>query len=249
MTMKTWIFLYGLLLPWAALAHSPTRLTVYLIPGHGSDYRVWQRLDLSGFDTVHLDYPILPERGERMVEYAERLLTRVDTTQPFALMGISLGGMLAVEMAQRSQPEAVIILSSARGRFDLPWLYQMQRYLPLQHVFPGEFLKQITIRLQPWYEPEVKVNQALCVDMLRQKDPRLFLRGIHMIIRWQRCTLDPSIIHLHGDRDRTLPLRAVEPPVIVLPGVTHMMTLFAAEQVDAIVRPLLSQAAARAGGR
>jgi pimeloyl-ACP methyl ester carboxylesterase len=224
-------------------ADAAPALTLYLLPGHGSDYRVWQRMDLSEFDTVHLDYPFVPERGESMSQYARRLLSLIDTTRPFALMGISLGGMLAVEMAQHCAPQAVIILSSARGRFDLPWRYRIQRYLPLQYLLPGSLLKQVTIWIQPWFEPEVRGQSELCADMLRQKDPRLFLRGIHMIIRWKRQVLDAQIVHLHGDRDRTLPIEAVEPPVIILPGATHMMTLFASKRVDAIVRPLLTEAA------
>lgn len=229
-----------------ASAHTDTTLRVYLLPGHGSDYRVWQEMDFSGYDTVHLDYPFLPERGERMPDYAQRLLAEIDTTRPFALVGISLGGMLAVEMAQHCDPAAVVILSSAGGRSDLPWRYRVQRYLPLQYLLPGAFLKQMTIWIQPWFEPQVRGRRTLCADMLRQKPNRLFARGVKMIIHWQRQTRDTSVVHLHGTHDRTLPLQAIEPPVIVLPGATHMMTLFAPRQVDALLRPILAAASQQA---
>jgi len=225
-----------------ARPHSDTTLTVYLLPGHGSDYRVWQEMDFSGYDTVHLDYPFLPERGERMPEYAQRLLAKIDTTRPFALVGISLGGMLAVEMAQHCNPAAVVILSSARGRFDLPWRYRVQRYLPLQYLLPGALMRQLTIWIQPWFEPQVHTRRELCADMLRQKPAKLFARGVKMIIHWQRQQLDSSVVHLHGTHDSTLPLKAVSPPVIVLPGATHMMTLFEPRTVEAILRPILAEA-------
>ena len=66
---------------------------VYLIPGQGTDYRVYNNLNLGeGFETIHV-YHSVPDKGMGMREYASILSEQIDTSGSFALIGLSLGGM------------------------------------------------------------------------------------------------------------------------------------------------------------
>jgi len=220
------------------MAQDPPRL--YLIAGHGSDHRVFQNLDFTGYDTVVLPF-LIPERGEQMPAYARRMAARIDTTRPFALVGISIGGMIATEMADFLEPEAVVLIASAKERSDLPLRYRFQRHLPLYRLFPGQLLKRLTVLVQPWFEPGVRDYRELCRDMVMQKPPQLTRRGIHMIITWPRQAPPPGVplLHLHGPEDTTLPLKCIEEAEVV-PGGSHMMALFRGEAVSARMRAFLA---------
>ncbi|MBK7569000.1 MAG: hypothetical protein IPI31_14355 [Bacteroidetes bacterium] len=70
----------------------PTKLTAYLLPGQGSDSRVFKNIHFEeNIDTINIHYPV-PFENESMAEYAVRISEQIDTTQPFVLIGVSLGG-------------------------------------------------------------------------------------------------------------------------------------------------------------
>ena len=68
-----------------------TVTTVYLLPGTGSDARLFDLLSLpSGYQAKHILYPI-PEKNATMSGYARVVAQQIDTTQPFVLVGVSIG--------------------------------------------------------------------------------------------------------------------------------------------------------------
>ena len=46
--------------------------------------------------------------------------------------------------------------------------------------------------------------------MLRDKDPKFLSRTIGIIIKWDRQTTNKDIIHIHGNKDHTLPIKNVK---------------------------------------
>ncbi len=127
------------------------RMRLYLLPGTGADHRLFHPLDLSGFDTVNVTLPVA-QWGESMSHYAARVAaTQIDTTAPFALVGVSLGGMVATELAAQLQPEHVLIIASAKTREELPVGYRFARYLPLYRLVGGRTMRWFTklVRKRP----------------------------------------------------------------------------------------------------
>jgi len=92
---------------------------IYLIHGQGSDARIFSKLKLNqSFDTICLLLP-MPEKGEHLENYAKKLIPKIDTTAPFILIGVSLGGMVAAELNDLLHPMQTIIISSAKKRDEL----------------------------------------------------------------------------------------------------------------------------------
>src|SRR3954469_9497350 len=61
----------------------------------------------------------LPE--ESLFAYARRMAAAIDVSTPFYLAGISLGGMVALEVARVHRPLGLILLSTCRSRAGVPW--------------------------------------------------------------------------------------------------------------------------------
>ena len=219
---------------------APQKLRLYLIPGTGADQRLFDALDLSGYDTTHVRLPV-GERGEDLPEYAARVARdQMDTTAPFAIVGVSLGGMVATELAEQLSPEHVVIIASAKTRHELPPGYRLARYVPLYRVVGGRTMRWFTKRFQPVVEPMATAQRELFVDMIYGKDPKFLQRAVGMMVRWDRTEAPPGITHVHGTEDRTLPYRHATPDLVVRDE-GHMLTYSRPEVVEWVLRRELDE--------
>lgn len=181
-----------------------------------------------------MDYPI-PEKGTSMKQFAYQLAKEIDTTQPFVLIGVSLGGMLCVEISEILNPEKVIIVSSAKNRSELPFRYKFQKAIPIYKLIPAKFLHFGARILQPIVEPDRKHNKETFKQMLAAKNPKYIKRTIEMIVKWDRKENNSKIRHIHGTKDHTLPIRKVKCDVVVING-SHMMTLTRGSEITELLK-------------
>lgn len=221
--------------PFRSMAQTP-KTRIYLVPGHGSDGRVFSKLKLdSGYDTVHIRYSI-PHKKETMHQFARRLAAQIDTTTPFILIGQSMGGMLAVEMATFLHPQKTIIVSSADSRSELPVRYKFMKVIPLYRALPAGFLKAGAFVAQPVFERDRNKEKATFKAMLKAKDKRFVKRAIDMIVRWKgpQQPMNGKFVQIHGTKDHTLPFRRIHADVVVRKG-SHMMVLTRGEEISTLL--------------
>ena len=217
-----------------------TKMIVYYIPGQGADHRLFNNIDLGeNYEVRFVKYEI-PERREKMETYARRLATQIDTTQSFVLMGTSLGGMLATEMTDFLNPEKTIIISSAKCRKELPQRYRFQRVIPLHKLVPKGMMKWGAKVMQPIVEPDRNKEKETFKSMLADKDKRFMKRSVNMIINWKRDSYDDGIIHIHGNKDNTLPIKKVKYDYLIEDG-SHMMTLTRGKELSSMILEILKK--------
>lgn len=211
---------------------------VYLIPGQGADYRLFKNTIIdSTFDVKIIKYQT-PEKYWKIYDFAKELSKQIDTTRKYYIIGVSLGGMLATEMADIMSPEKVIIISSAKRRKELPLTYRIQQYIPLYILVPGFISKWGALVAQPIFEPDRNKDKKTFVAMLKAKHPKFIRRTISMIITWKRCVYSDKITHIHGDNDNTIPIRNVNYDYKIIDG-SHMMVLTRAEEINALINKIL----------
>ena len=222
------------------LSYSTEPMTVYLIPGQGGDARLFTHFRLEGNHIIkYIDYQ-LPEKGMSMRDYAEILTRQIDTSEPFVIVGVSLGGMIATEMSELVDAEQVIVISSAKNWYELPGRYRCQRKLPIYKlVTPGMAVFGAKV-LQPIVEPDRQSQKDIFKAMLRDKDGRFITRTIPMMIEWERTESPSSIYHIHGSNDHTIPISNVSCDHRI-EGASHMMVLTDAQRVSAAVNELLAE--------
>ncbi len=214
------------------------RMRVYLVPGQGADYRLFNNLHHGNdLDTIHVMYSI-PEKGMSMAEYAKLLAVQIDASQPFAIIGTSLGGMLAVEMNDFLHPEKVIVISSAKCRDELPGRYKFQKAISIYKLFTGRGIKLGARIMQPIVEPDRRKEKETFKAMLKAKDPKFMKRSVSMIISWEREEYGENLIHIHGDSDHTLPLKNVRCNHVIANG-SHMMTLTRGDEISELLKNLI----------
>lgn len=211
---------------------------VYLLPGQGSDERLFSKIQLdSTFETVNIALPV-PEKGMKMKEFAHIVSKQIDTTENFILIGTSMGGMVCCELAEFLKPEKVIIISSAKCRSELPFRYRFQHKIPLNKIVPKRLVKIGAQILQPIVEPDRKLHKDIFKSMLKAKTPFYYKWTVNMIINWEKETCNENIIHIHGTKDHTLPIRNIKANYIIDNG-SHMMTLTRGEEINKLINEIL----------
>jgi esterase/lipase len=217
---------------------SQQKIHAYLIPGHGSDERVYKNLILpERYEIHHIKYTV-PDKDDTMQSYAKKLAEQIDTTTEFIIIGFSLGGMLATELTELLNPQKTIIISSAKCRQELPGRYRMLKYFPMHHAFPPDVIKQGAKAAQPIVEPDRKKEKETFQAMLNDKDKIFMKRAINLIVSWDRETYNSKIVHIHGNNDHTLPDKNVNYDYLIDDG-SHMMVLTRGEEISKILKLIL----------
>ncbi len=223
----------------AISAFSRDVTTVYLFPGEGSDERIFSKFQFdTNYCVVNIVLPT-PEAGTSLTNYARVVGAQVDTNGKYIFIGVSLGGMICVELADYMQPEKIIIISSAKSRKELPHRYRFQRIVPLNKIIPKNWVKSGARILQPIVEPDSKLHAEIFNSMLASKNPDYYKRTVDMILNWNRMSVNEKIVHIHGTNDNTLPIRNIKVDHAIEGG-SHMMTLTRGEEINRLIQQILA---------
>jgi pimeloyl-ACP methyl ester carboxylesterase len=213
-------------------------MTIYLLPGLGADHRLFDGLSIPGHRFVYINLPI-PRSDESMASYAMEISKQIDTSEKFVVIGVSLGGMIACELATILNPHKVVLISSARCNREIPNLYKLQARTGIVRVIPAWLLKYSAILLQGLYEPDGWKVRKIFRSMFRVKSAIYFKRTVNLIVNWDRTEINPDIIHIHGTGDRTLPFSLVKPHHVIEGG-SHIMVYTRAKEINQILGQVLA---------
>lgn len=203
-----------------------------LLPGLGADERLFaaQRAAFPGLSVP--SWPT-PRRGESLRDFARRVAGSLPAGEAPYVGGASLGGMVALEMAGLLRPKAVLLIGSCRSPRGLArWIRALR---PLARSLPA-----CAYRPRHWWLPfvlprlggQVVAEQRELFWAMLSRVPASFLKwGVEAILSWEPTPVDVPVLHLHGSRDRLIPLRNVAADRVV-EGAGHLLTLTHPEEVN-----------------
>lgn len=206
---------------------------LYIFSGLGADERVFQRLDFSEFSTTFIKW-IVPVDDETIEQYTTRLLEQITSRKP-TLIGLSFGGIIAVEVAKQIDTEKVILIASAKTKNEIPFYYRFAGQLRIHKLLPARFLKSSNFILNWFFGTTTTFDQELLKQILIETDPKFLKWAIDKVARWTNQTQIKNIFHIHGTRDRILPLSFVKCNSTIKNG-GHLMTLNKSDEINQIVR-------------
>lgn len=212
-------------------------MNVYFISGLGADSRIFKNLKLpSNCKPVYLDW-IKPKPNEPLANYAIRLSESIDASQPFSLIGLSLGGMIAVEIAKVHHPQNVILISSIPCIQCLPKYYRFGGFMRLHKIIPVYFFKKASF-IKRFFTSETSNDKRLVREMIRNCDASFISWGMCAILNWNNKEVPQNLVHIHGSGDFILPKRFAKPTHVIHKG-GHLMILNRAEEINCILRQVL----------
>ncbi len=215
-------------------------MNVYMISGLGADRRAFSFLKLNpSFHIIYLDW-IAPERNESLQDYAFRLGQKIDTTQPFSIIGLSLGGMIASEISTIFRPQKTILLSSISSYNELPLLYKLGGKLKLHKLLPKSVGHNPNFIMYWLFGLNNNDDKTLFKQILADSDPHFTKWAINAVTNWSKKQSSLNIIRIHGDNDRVLPITSFTPNYIVKKG-GHLMVANRALEISEILNTILSE--------
>lgn len=210
------------------------KMNVYFISGLGADERVFTKLRLDPRLNVRYIKWVRPLRKESLQHYAARLSKQIDTSQPFQLVGLSFGGVVASEIADIVCPQQVTLISSMSTGVPLSKFYQVMIRFLLMSPLSAPLLKsanRVTYRYFGADTPELK---KLLKTILHDTDSKFLKWALTRMSGWNRKDRVENLFHIHGTADKLIPILIVKPDMIIEGG-GHLMVYAQADQISKIL--------------
>lgn len=213
---------------------------VYLLSGLGVDGRVFNNIDLQEYQPQLIEWiPFL--RNEDISQYAQRLSAQVEPHS--ILIGLSFGGMIAIEIAKHISISKIILLSSASNFKQIPWLFRLCDWSKFIKLLPKNFIFEANPVTFWLFGITRRHEKILLSQILADTNYDFFVRAIQQITQWKNITTNTKIIHLHGTKDRLLqqPLDGSFARKYQIKNGGHFMVITHSEEIKDIIQKELKQ--------
>lgn len=205
-------------------------MKIALLPGLGADRRMYgSAYDDLADEIVRVEW--LPYDGEQTLdETAKKLIDHYDLGDCDAVIGSSLGGMVAAEIAVLAETKKLLLLGSAVHPREINRVLATLKGLA-DHVPITPFLKI--------FGAEVVAKRSLVLEMLADGKPDHIRGMVAAIFRWEGREEVPMERHrLHGSRDLVI-MCPKDDDTVVLPRAGHMLSMTSEEETVQFLRERL----------
>ena len=211
---------------------------LYFLAGLGFDERIFSNLQL---ENCHINYInwLEPETNETLENYVIRMSQQIpQNDNPIILIGHSFGGIIIQQISKFLKAEKVIIISSIKSKEEMPITLKFFKYVPLYKYFNKKLiLKSFPVWARAFgYNSEKGRN--LFVHMISNCTDNYFKWAMDKIVNWNGNDNSNKIIHIHGTRDKTFPIKRIKDPIIIPDG-SHFMVFSKAEEVSEVLNKVI----------
>ncbi|MCY7291887.1 MAG: alpha/beta hydrolase [Ferruginibacter sp.] len=210
--------------------------TIYVFSGLGADERVFYKIDFGNYNVVFIEW-ITPHKNETIESYALRLIVQINTVNPI-LIGLSFGGMMAVEVAKHISTEKIILISSAKNKNEIPYYFRVAGTLGLHKIIAPALLVKVNIFTNWFFSSRTVEDKKMLSAILHDTNPVFLKWAIAKIVTWKNTTIHQNLQQLHGTADRILPYKKVM-VAAKIEGGAHLMVVSNAEEVSAMLRKMI----------
>jgi pimeloyl-ACP methyl ester carboxylesterase len=209
-------------------------LTAYLISGQAADEKLFENLQFPSHVSVKHVHWIEPVKKETLAGYCKRLAEEVDTSGEFILVGVSLGGIVSVELNKILRPVETIIISSISTRHELRPSLKLINFFKLQRIVPGRLYNVYTPLLN-WYFGALNKREKDLLKYYTKSTTANYMKwAVNAILTWKNETRPANLFHIHGTNDRIFPHKRTNANVKILGG-THLMVHNRPEEISSLL--------------
>ena len=203
----------------------------------GLDERLFFKMEINAPNIHHLNW-IEPLPKEDIEDYARRMMQQIEHRGNIILIGVSFGGMMAIELSKILRVEQVIIISSIKQKEELPVLMKIGKYFPVYYFTTPKMrqnFRRVWGRLFGLFSQEAV---EFFDDMFEKNSPKYKTWAVNLVSDWQNETYPKNLVHIHGTKDKIFPIKKIQ-NAIIIEGGTHGMIVNRAEEVSQYVNKIL----------
>lgn len=205
---------------------------VYCLSGLGADYRIFTNLKLPGINLIHIPWPE-HDKHDELSCYAQKVSVLIKADDPI-IIGVSLGGMIGVEISKIRDVKKLILISSAKTKQELPqydtWFGNLMR----SKILPPFMYKLPNSVLFNKFGVETDEDEALIYEILKDADGRFMKWAMWAVATWDNNSWREPVVHIHGRKDKMLLPDDVNAQYWIDDG-GHMMIYNRAAEISEII--------------
>lgn len=209
-------------------------MMLYLIAGLGADKRVFKYLSLNVPNTV-INWE-QPTKTDSLKDYVKKLLPQINTKERFVILGVSFGGIVAIELAKICNPEKVILISSVETSNQLPKHLITIGKTGFLNIIPNSLIKPPKF-IQQYLFGAKRIK--LLNEIIDDTDPEFIRWALSCMINWSNKENDVGIIRIHGTKDKLIPLKG---NALYIENGKHFMIVDNAEEISILVNEQMNYA-------
>jgi esterase/lipase len=208
-------------------------MRIYGISGLGADKRVFNYLNIN-CEFIPIDW-IKPLTNETIENYSKRLSTVIDTTSEYAILGVSFGGLIAIEMSKFLNPKLTILISSAETKSDLRLIYRLIGKLGLTKLVPQSFMNPPKSIAHFIFGTK---NKELLNSILDDTDLEFAKWAVIKLTTWENKEKINPILKISGTKDKLIPPTKDENTIQIENG-EHFMIVDNALEISQLINSKL----------
>lgn len=213
---------------------------IVFLPGLGEDQRLFFH-QKKAFPHSLAPPWLLPQQNELLPHYARRWAKRLKLKPNCFLVGVSFGGMVALEMAKWVRPRAVILVGSCLSPESIPPYFRMAGSLPYWPQLAKRLCRIFPIP-SSYFLGAKKLSQRHLVLRMFLESPDGFVQWTMEAIRnWEGFKgKGIRVRHIHGERDHLIPAGRVQADQVVRGG-GHLINLTHPHEVNRFIRRCMGE--------
>lgn len=215
-------------------------MNIYFISGLGADRHAFDRLRLEEQHVCHFIDWLEPERNESIELYAQRMAKDIDTTMPFALIGLSFGGIIAIEISTFLSPLRLVIISSIATQSELPLAYRIAGKLALHRSRLVHRLRNNDRLVNYLFGAGSSFLSQYLRERIAAMSDRYLYWSLNAILQWKQKERVKGLVHIHGTKDRLFPIGNTKADIRVEGG-SHFMVMTHAGILSKHINKVLSE--------
>ena len=216
-------------------------IKAYFLPGMAADRRLYSKMTIEGVEPVFIDWPH-PGQAKTLTDYAHVLVDRFITPQePHVLVGSSMGGMMAVELAHLTSPLHTYLLSAPATRREFPQLLNRLRASRLHKALGPKIVFRINRLADVFMGFKTEEDRALFYEMLEGYGPEFLHFAVNAVLEWDRQEPPAAYTQILGSEDKLFPPKRAEAQAHVIEGGGHFTTFEYPDELSALLNHAFSE--------
>ena len=204
-------------------------MKLYAISGLGADERVFRYLKLE-YELIPIPW-LTPEKSESIEAYAKRMAEKINTEEEFGIVGVSFGGLVAVEMSKILKPKMTILISSAETKEGLRGVYKLMGKTSLATLIPSKLFDMPRGIAKFLFGTE---ETELLNNILNDTDNKFTKWAVNELINWKNEEKINNCIKINGTKDKLIPHQKGENQILIEGG-EHFMIVDKANEISTII--------------
>jgi pimeloyl-ACP methyl ester carboxylesterase len=187
--------------------------------------------------------PWIPHiQGESMRQYASRYAKHLiatnalgDASAPLILGGVSMGGMMSLELSHHLPTAAIILIGCCTSAQAVgPWMLALES---VSRPISAHVIGTGKAAASPFLGRGVpEEHRQTLITMLQDVPPDFLKWCARAIATWEGTTGTAPIHHIHGDHDWVIPhTRLTQPPTRLVPKGAHVLNLSHPQEVNQFI--------------